>query len=55
MNTITIQTDGWVSVKDATGKEYGLGDMGVDVQIVDRRIEIPYEELVGMWLSVSKK
>lgn len=36
MKQIIIEKDGWVYIKD--GKlEQGLGDIGVDVEIVDKR------------------
>jgi O-acetylhomoserine/O-acetylserine sulfhydrylase-like pyridoxal-dependent enzyme len=41
-HTIQIEKDGWVSVKSAYGsargyQEKGLGDIGVDVEVVDLR------------------
>ena len=36
-NKIIIDIDGWVWVEDRDGDSYGLGDLGVDVVIDDRR------------------
>ena len=34
---IVIEKDGWVWVSTNNGHEMGLGDIGVDVEIVDKR------------------
>lgn len=36
MKQIIIETDGWVYIKDAE-TETGLGDIDVDVEIIDKR------------------
>ena len=34
---IVIESDGWVWVSTRDGHEMGLGDIGVDVEVHDRR------------------
>ena len=40
MNKVTIEKDGWVHIRKESGDHIdliGLGDIGVDVEIVDKR------------------
>ena len=53
-NTILIEKDGYVWIVSRDKRKsirHGLGLLGVDLKVEDRRVEVPYEELVriGEW------
>ena len=53
-NTILIEKDGYVWIVSRDKRKsirHGLGLLGTDLKVEDRRVEVPYEELVERWLK----